>query len=333
MQLINDTLLKVKVGTATAFRNLTMFPLLKVGGGQPDYLTLDEALSSGSARVTEVSEGGSVPELKFVNDSSRPVLLLDGEELIGAKQNRILNLTILVAAGQSLVIPVSCVEQGRWAHQSVEFSSSPRSHHSTGRALKMASVSESLAAKGTRHSNQGEVWADISAKAGRLRSASPTQAMADIYEQHSTSIEDFVRAFSHLEAQVGALFAINGAVMGFDLFDYAITLQKVLPKLVRSYALDAIDSHVDKPACASASAAEELLLAVTKAEAKTFPAIASGEDVRLTGDKLTGGALVANERVVHLSAFRLEDSKQNQTESVRTTLSRASMRRQQSQAR
>jgi hypothetical protein len=45
-----------------------------------------------------VSEGGSVPHLLFINDAMRPVLLLDGEELVGAKQNRVLNLTVLAAA-------------------------------------------------------------------------------------------------------------------------------------------------------------------------------------------------------------------------------------------
>jgi hypothetical protein len=54
------------------------------------------------------------------------VLILDGEELVGAKQNRIVNTTILVAAGAEIVIPVSCVEQGRWTYKSDAFSSKHR---------------------------------------------------------------------------------------------------------------------------------------------------------------------------------------------------------------
>lgn len=329
MQVISNKLEHIKVGDAIAFSNLTMFPLLddSARSEQPDYLTLDEALAQGSAKVTEVSEGGSVPELKLVNQSDRPVFLLDGEELIGAKQNRILNLSILAAGMQTLVIPVSCVEQGRWAHQSREFASSERTHYSSGRAKKMAKVTNSLSSSGERYSDQGEVWLDIELKSSSLRSSSRTRAMAGIYEENATKIEDYVRAFSVMEGQVGALFAINGKVIGFDLFDYAITLQKLLPKLVRSYSLDAIDALVEHPAAASVESASELLQAVTKASAKTFPAISLGEDVRFTGDKLTGGALVANQRTVHLSAFRLEDEKQKETDSSSTTLTRASMRR------
>ena len=51
-------------------------------------------------------------------------MLFDGEELKGAKQNRILNTTILIAAGSSLDVPVSCTEQGRWSYASREFDES-----------------------------------------------------------------------------------------------------------------------------------------------------------------------------------------------------------------
>jgi hypothetical protein len=77
---------------------LTVLPLLRPGTAEPGYLTLGEALARGLTRVTEVSEGGSVPQLLFINDAMRPVLLLDGEELVGAKQNRVLNLTVLAPA-------------------------------------------------------------------------------------------------------------------------------------------------------------------------------------------------------------------------------------------
>ena len=89
MSAISTTLEKLSVGQTTAHNNMAWFPLLDAASPAADYLTLDEALNQGSARVTEVDEGGSVPELMFSNESARRVLLLDGEELVGAKQNRI----------------------------------------------------------------------------------------------------------------------------------------------------------------------------------------------------------------------------------------------------
>jgi hypothetical protein len=66
-------------------------------------MTLDEALAGGLIEVTEVSQGGAVPELKVVNKSPRMVLILDGEELVRAKQNRIVNTTILIQAKSTTV--------------------------------------------------------------------------------------------------------------------------------------------------------------------------------------------------------------------------------------
>jgi hypothetical protein len=114
MSTIAESLYRVVVGNPIQFLNLSLFPLLAEGPAKPGYRLLDEALADGSARITEVSDAGHVPELRFVNQGDLPVLLLDGEELIGAKQNRILNLSILAPAHQTIVIPVSCVEVGRW---------------------------------------------------------------------------------------------------------------------------------------------------------------------------------------------------------------------------
>jgi hypothetical protein len=313
MSVIIDTISHIKIGTPATFRNLTLFPLTDGKGTAADYLTLDEALARKSAHVTEVSEGGSVPELKFVNESGQPVFLLDGEELVGAKQNRVLNLSILVPAGKTLIIPVSCVERGRWHHRSREFSSAARAHYAEGRARKMSQVSYSMKSHGQRHSDQGAVWRDLDDKFGRLAASSPTSAMSDIYEQYTAKLEDYVRTFAPADGQVGIMFAIDGRIVGFDLFDCADTLRKLFPKLIRSYALDALDASLGKETetkAPSADDAAEFLNVVARAKLETFPAIGEGEDLRLSARELTGAALAKKERVVHLSAFRIGDRNQ-----------------------
>ena len=126
MSIIFDTLNSSKFGEAVRFQNMEMIPLLAENAADFEYDTLDEALNSGAARITETSDSGTVPELTFLNESDTPVFLMDGEELVGAKQNRVLNLSIMAPAGQTITIPVSCVEAGRWAHTSSEFRSGPR---------------------------------------------------------------------------------------------------------------------------------------------------------------------------------------------------------------
>jgi hypothetical protein len=306
MNSVEETIHAVQMESPVTFHNLTIFPIIGRNVQHPDYITLDEALAAGSARVTEISESGSVPELRFVNDSGRAVLLLDGEELVGAKQNRILNVTILVAARQSVVIPVSCVERGRWVSRSREFRSSPHVHYAMGRAMKTASVSHSMHFHGNRHSDQAAIWSDIHAKSLRTHSRSETEAMSAMFTAQSSSLEEFVGGFPIMEHQVGAVFAINGRIAGFDLFDASGTCRKLMPKLIRSYGLDALDSRrsLQTPPPAL-STAQQFLEAVANTPKETFDSIGEGQDVRLLGAEIVGAALVAHERIIHLNAFHL----------------------------
>lgn len=303
-----------------------MFPLISEGNVEPHYHLLDEALAQGCARVTEVSESGSVPELKFVNKCDRPVLLLDGEELVGAKQNRILNLSVLAPARKTIVIPVSCVEAGRWRAESAEFVSAKRAHYAAGRARKAAYVTQSLRVAGSRQSNQEEVWADISEKADRMEAFSDTGAAAALYETHRARLEDYLGAFSATENQADALFAVNGEVIGLDLFDSPTTLVSLLPKLVQSYALDAIDAD-DKESVPEMENARKLIEDATNAVTENFPAVGEGDDLRLRGERRSGGALVADDRVVHLCVFRLQEGNNAGSGTGGRRLAQASLRR------
>src|SRR4051794_37686553 len=98
---IAEALSAVELGVPQTHQNLTVFPLLAREPKSAHYLTLDEALARGALLVTEVGESGMVPELTVLSRGPEPVLLVDGEELVGAKQNRVLNLTILVGAASS----------------------------------------------------------------------------------------------------------------------------------------------------------------------------------------------------------------------------------------
>lgn len=311
MEAIETTLAGLTLGEPTTFGRLTLFPLLGEDGAEPGYLTLDEALAAGTARATEVSEGGSVPEALFTNEGGRPVLLIDGEELLGAKQNRVVNLTVLVPARSQVRIPVTCVEAGRWSARSGAFSSAPRTHYARGRAARMEQVTDSMRVSGERHSDQGAVWADIEAKACRMEAHSPSGAMATIFEQHGNRIEEYVAALPAGGGQVGALFALGGEVLGLELFGHAATFGKLLPKLVRSYAADALEAE---PGKASLEAARALLAAVRGAEASVHPAVGLGEDVRLVADTLAGGALLVNGQLLHLSAFARPTSSEGSDE-------------------
>jgi hypothetical protein len=238
------------------------------------------------------------------------VLIIDGEELVGAKQNRTVNITILVPAAADVVVPVTCVEAGRWSARSRGFSSSPRVHFAAGRAAKSRQVSEALRFDGRAVADQGQVWNAIAEKSARMRVASPTRAMSDIFEGHAVSVDAYARALAPMASRVGAVFLLDDEAAGLDLFAHASTCRALLPKIVRGYALDAIERDVRRPSHPASPDAEALRgKAVAAAERmlrsprQQFPSIGAGETWRLAGDHLSGGVLTESGELLHLSAF------------------------------
>ncbi len=313
VQLTKDWLAGFEPGPATVFGNLAVFPLRGTPrsdtkteqAGEPAYLTLGEALADGSFSITEKSESGSVEQLVALNDGAKPVLLVDGEELIGAKQNRIINLTVLVPARTKMKIPVSCVEAGRWDYNSAVFSEADHFYNARNRARKSSRVSSNLERGLGRQANQSAVWQEVGELRDRVAgSHSPSGALDHAYRDHSKTLDQYVGAFRVAADQVGAVFAINGEVVGLEAFDSTRPYQVVADKLIRSYALDAIAADRERAAhekaatggedkaaaveampTVSPTAAAEFIAGLSDVEANSYPALGLGEDVRFgTGD-------------------------------------------------
>jgi hypothetical protein len=309
MKILKQTLERLEIGTAQTYGGLTVFPLLtpETGRGERPYRTLDQAIADGTARVTEVSQGGSVPDLRFVNDGDRPVLLLDGEEIVGAKQNRIFNLTILAPGKAEIIIPVSCVEAGRWASVSKAFASEQHVLHYGARRKKAVQVSDAMAVGGKARSDQGVIWDDIERLSARAGVRSPTSAVRAVYQSRGRDLDAYVAAFRAVDRQVGALFALGDQVRGAEIFDWETTFAELLPKIIRSWAMDAMELNPQAHKVPAEEAAKAFVDEALAAKMKKHRAVGLGHDVRLEGRRLAGGALVHEDRVVHLCAFRLDE--------------------------
>lgn len=317
-EVLQGYLNEVKIGRRQSFRNLAMFPLLSTYSLDLDYLLLDEALSGGLVEVAEVSKEGSVPELQVINKSPKMVLILDGEELVGAKQNRIVNTTILIQGNATIVIPVSCVEQGRWSYHSPRFSSEERVMSPSLRAMKSEQVQFSLRSSGQYRSDQGALWEEISEKAARRGAGSPSMAMAEIYEKDRPSIKEYSSHFILIDSQVGAIFMINGKVVGMDCLGKADSFSKVFGKLVDSYALDAIDwPDKEKDHKALRSAVTDFMKAARTAKIETHPSVGLGMDLRFESKKVIGFSLIVQDKILHLCIFARTDGQDRKKQSSR----------------
>ena len=305
------------IGEAVSHDGLTVFPLLGKVPFAKDYLTLDEALAANTAVLTEVSESGSVPQLLFRNKGEQAVFLLDGEELVGAKQNRILNITILAPAMKDTVIPVSCVEAGRWSHSSPDFKTAPRAQFADSRAKRCMQVSANMESTGERRSNQGEVWDDISSKLSSLGSRSSTQAVESAFKDNEERLAGFVDKLTPVENQVGGIFSINGRITGMEIFDSQDTCEKLMAKVIRSYALDAIDPRFATEGRIDQPSPQDFLSRLDNVKYHEAVAVGEGVDLRLrTGSGLAGGALYARDRIVHLVAFALRERTMHSSDRV-----------------
>jgi hypothetical protein len=255
---------------------------------------------------------------------------MDGEELVGAKQNRVLNLSLMIPAGETIIIPVSCVESGRWSYSSDEFRSGSKAQYASARASKSRSVSDNISMFREARSDQQEVWADISAKSARMQSRSETSAMSEIYETRKTELKSFAEHIKPVENQLGFVFLINGVVAGLDLFDKSETLAKLMPKLVESYALDAIDPRA-RAATGGRTDAQKTVKAflqdVKKAPAEISPSVGLGEDCRLSNGSVTGGGLVVDGLLIHLGVFPGTGETEDESRGRSASLVRASRRR------
>jgi hypothetical protein len=167
----------------------------------------------------------------------------------------------------------------------------------------MRQVTESLLASGARSSDQGDVWSAIAQKSARLGAASDTAAMSAMFDKLDRPLEDFVNAFPAGERQVGAVFMVTGGLCGLELFDAPRTWRQLSPKLVRSYALDAIDRQARVNPAVQLTEASTLIDDIASSRFAVFPALGEGHDVRFESRRVTGAALAARGRAVHVSAF------------------------------
>ena len=311
LNIIEATLNEVKLGDPQHYRNMSVFPLLFSGKSKLEYSMLGKALNEGHIMITEISENGSVPELKLINMSETYILLLDGEELEGAKQNRVLNTTLLVPPKSELKVPVSCTEQGRWNQVSAAFQHSGKFLFRRARGNKMSSVHQSLKYGQGYQSNQEEVWNDISQLQYKRSIHSPTSAMKDIYDKEKGNLDDFLKAFPLIEGQCGIIVGLGGQVVGLEYLSSSDRYLDVHRQLIESYTMDALVENLsgENPEL-TLEESQRFLEQIWSSSQETFRSAAAGDDVRLESEHLVGSGLVKGEELIHLSAFARQTTRQ-----------------------
>lgn len=317
-QEIKNFLLNMELGKPQSYKKMGVIPLRTSDNNGPKYVTLKEALEKAHLTIKEVSEGGSVPELMVINKAEIPILLLDGEELVGAKQNRVLNTSILLKKKSETIIPVSCTEQGRWSYSSRKFSDSDVVISPKIRMDKTSSVSSSLHESKQFSSDQSKVWDNIAAMSAEAAVESSTGAMKDVFEERSKDLNEYMKAFEYVPKQKGILVFFDGEVVGFDMVSKDSAYQELHQKLVKSYAMEAVLLKNGKSVKFGTKKAKAFIEEITACKGNKYESVGCGWDHRFEGKEIVGSALVYGKNVIHAAFFKMtEDEKTGPISSVR----------------
>lgn len=291
----------LRVGPPQIAGTLTLFPIFRDGAGL-EYVTLAEAQQvHQSVEIRELDARGTVSRLVVTNAGPLPVLIIDGDILLGLKQDRVLNTTILVPSQSTLEIPVSCVEAGRWRPRSATARRGSFSLSPGVRAAKLKSMILSARASGKFDSDQRAVWNEVEKYVGTLGVASETRAYSDIERQRRPQIEERLSQLKPADGQSGVLAAVGGKPISFDLFDKASTLTRFWQGLIGSYITESL-ATAPSEASVDVEAAAAWIRGLGAGKASVHPAVGMGEAALITGAGHDLSALVVEGVPIHIAA-------------------------------
>jgi hypothetical protein len=248
----------MRVSGPYAHDNLTVFLVHSDKQDNRDYLTLDEGLTKGVVKITEQDQA-SVGALEMDNQSDRPLYLQEGERLSGGKQDRTIIASMVVPAKSGkTTVPTFCIEQTRWVEG--------KSGKSFGFTSNAALAPKGVRGAGKLEDSQNGVWDCVKVQkvtaSSKLQSAntnSSANEMLDspqvqkVSEEYATALESALRDRSDA---IGFAIAVNGQLEEVNVYPNHALLKRLYPRLVRSYAVQAVMLKDQKEAGTSVALAD-----------------------------------------------------------------------------
>ena len=291
----------IAVGDPDVAGPLAFFPLFGPTAEFP-YQSFSQGAAHG-VTIKELAGGASINDLVVHNPTDLPVLLFEGEEVLGAQQNRTFDTSVLVPARSTFEVAVSCVEAGRWdgRRHSEAFEPAPQAAYPSLRRLKNRAVLASVVSGAEARADQGAVWEEVDHKLDALAASAPTRAIHDGYEHRRRDLDELTAACDLKPGQTGMVVAIGGDFAVLDRVSRPDVFASLFGPLVQGYALDALSAPDAEPP--SRDDAERFVERVQAHGIHEHDAVGLGRDVRLIDAELTGAGLVHSGELVQLSVF------------------------------
>jgi hypothetical protein len=292
---------EVELGDEVVIGGLSVFPLTGARETGPAYLTGPEAFEAGLIEVSEL-DPPEVPFLAIFNLALVPILLVEGEMLVGGDQNRTMNVTVLCPPQARTVVPVSCVEAGRWGQRRIVSASSKHAPGSL-RAAKTANLEPRSENASSRRSDQGRIWDEVERQSIAHDVFSATAALHDVQEEIEDRLAPELEKIRTVPGQIGVICTVGEQVVGLDLFDKPSTLERYLGGIISGHALDA---PVRRSNADPIRAIEHFLAQIDGTGRDIGPGVGLGEEIMLRGE-VAGIGLIYERSLVHFAAFPIPD--------------------------
>lgn len=285
------------------WRNLTVFPLRLNDVFNGEFITLNEGLSKNEVKVEELPQA-RVNSVRVLNSSPSHLFILDGEEIYGALQNRVFNTTVILDPLSEEVVPVSCIEEGRWAGTRT-FSSSTSTSNPTVRAILNSSVTRNLITTNRFLSDQSSVWDSVRRTLNMTNVSSQTQSLSSAFIAMKDRLREFVSECEVLKNYNGFLISAGSLIVGMDLFYSRSLFLKFFDKLLESYALEGIMRSRNQEGSITKRKVSSFLEKVRVTGSKKFKGIGRAEEIRTVEGDITSKLTLFNGQPLHISAFPL----------------------------
>jgi hypothetical protein len=231
---------------------------------------------------------------------------MDGDILSGAKQNRVLNTSVLIPPESKTNVPVSCVESGRWRYSSTKFTNSDYCAPAYMRRSKAGDVNASLKRTGIYSSDQRKVWDDVEKLSSFHSIKSDTSSLSDIYNGKRKDFDSNANNFTCNDSASGLAFFHNNQILSLDVFNRSDVFKEYFPKLIKG-ALMEFNSSSNSVNILTRDTASVLLISlidkIKYMKQDLHRSVGAGMEKRFEDNSLTGFELIYDEKMIHFTAL------------------------------
>lgn len=301
---LQDWLARLHTAPIQQIDGLEITPLILDGAAGTPFLLAAEAIDRGLLEIAERG-GGSVPTVQATNRGKEYVLILEGDTLIGCKQNRIVAHSVIIAPGKTIDVSVGCMESGRWAHRSPSFSSGKLRADPWLRKKRKLEVMAAMRAGDRARVDQAMMWNDVADQLACHSVGSPTGDYHRLFEELGDDAIGKANRFTPVKGQVGVIALWRGHLLGLEVVGHPDCWSHLARRTLPAYLLvaDNADRGLLRGQEGEIRAAEGWLEALKRAPLSTKPAAGVGLDFDFKTTSVYGSGLWHEGRPAHMAMF------------------------------